>query len=80
MCRAVVPDNQLSLAIGDKGQNARLAAKLTGWKIDIKSESQILGMEDMEDAYGNPIAAPNQNYETFEPFISGNYSLDDDTL
>ncbi|MBR2287382.1 MAG: transcription termination/antitermination protein NusA, partial [Clostridia bacterium] len=32
MCRAVVPDNQLSLAIGDKGQNARLAAKLTGWK------------------------------------------------
>jgi hypothetical protein len=34
----------------------------------------------MEDAYGNPIAAPNQNYETFEPFISGNYSLDDDTL
>ena len=36
----VVPDNQLSLAIGKEGQNARLAAKLTGWKIDIKSESQ----------------------------------------
>ncbi len=35
----IVPDNQLSLAIGKKGQNARLAAKLTGWKIDIKSES-----------------------------------------
>lgn len=35
----VVPDHQLSLAIGKKGQNARLAAKLTGWKIDIKSES-----------------------------------------
>jgi len=37
---AVVPDNQLSLAIGKEGQNARLAAKLTGWKIDIISEVQ----------------------------------------
>ncbi|MCA1030111.1 transcription termination factor NusA [Bacillus timonensis] len=36
----VVPDYQLSLAIGKRGQNARLAAKLTGWKIDIKSESE----------------------------------------
>jgi N utilization substance protein A len=36
-----VPDFQLSLAIGKEGQNARLAAKLTGWKIDIKSESQL---------------------------------------
>ena len=43
----VVPDNQLSLAIGRKGQNARLAAKLTGWKIDIKSQSQIME-EDQE--------------------------------
>ena len=40
VCRIVVPDFQLSLAIGKEGQNARLAAKLTGWKIDIKSESQ----------------------------------------
>ena len=40
MCRVVVPNNQLSLAIGKEGQNARLAAKLTGWKIDIKSKSQ----------------------------------------
>lgn len=38
--RVVVPDYQLSLAIGKRGQNARLAAKLSGWKIDIKSESQ----------------------------------------
>jgi N utilization substance protein A len=37
----VVPDNQLSLAIGKKGQNARLAAKLTGMRIDIKSESEV---------------------------------------
>ncbi len=40
ICRVVVPDYQLSLAIGKEGQNARLAAKLTGWKIDIKPESQ----------------------------------------
>ena len=39
-CTVVVPDNQLSLAIGKEGQNARLAARLTGYKIDIKSESQ----------------------------------------
>ena len=39
--RVIVPDNQLSLAIGKEGQNARLAAKLTGWKIDIKSQSQV---------------------------------------
>jgi N utilization substance protein A len=39
--RVIVPDYQLSLAIGKEGQNARLAAKLTGWKIDIKSESQV---------------------------------------
>lgn len=38
--RVIVPDNQLSLAIGKEGQNARLAAKLTGWKIDIKNQSQ----------------------------------------
>ena len=41
ICRVVVPDMQLSLAIGKEGQNARLAAKLTGWKIDIKSQSQF---------------------------------------
>jgi N utilization substance protein A len=38
--KVVVPDTQLSLAIGKEGQNVRLAAKLTGWKIDIKSETQ----------------------------------------
>ena len=39
-CKAVVPNSQLSLAIGNKGQNARLAAKLTGWKIDINPETE----------------------------------------
>ncbi len=40
-CRVIVPDDQLSLAIGKEGQNARLAARLTGHKIDIKPESQL---------------------------------------
>jgi N utilization substance protein A len=42
-CQVTVPDHQLSLAIGNKGQNARLAAKLTGWKIDIRPESGFYG-------------------------------------
>jgi len=46
-CKAIVPDNQLSLAIGNKGQNAWLAAKLTGYRIDIKSESNVVP-EDYE--------------------------------
>ncbi len=52
-CRVTVPDSQLSLAIGNKGQNARLAAKLTGWKIDIKPESGFYGEE--------PDALPEQD-------------------
>ena len=44
----IVPDYQLSLAIGKEGQNARLAARLTGWRIEIKSETQIAA----EAAYG----------------------------
>ena len=47
--QVIVPDDQLSLAIGKSGQNARLAAKLTNWKIDIKSESQFRKMiEEMQ--------------------------------
>lgn len=42
-CHVTVPDSQLSLAIGNRGQNARLAAKLTGWKIDIRPESGFYG-------------------------------------
>ena len=50
-CTVVVPDYQLSLAIGKRGQNARLAAKLTGFKIDIKSESDMASFyEKLEQA------------------------------
>ena len=48
---AVVPDYQLSLAIGKEGQNVRLAARLCGWKIDIKSHSQYFGDGEDEDEY-----------------------------
>jgi len=54
----IVPDDQLSLAIGREGQNARLAAKLTGWKVDIKSETEFsqeeedIEYEDGEDVDG----------------------------
>ncbi len=41
----IVPDKQQSLAIGKEGQNVRLAAKLTGWKIDIKSATEMLSEE-----------------------------------
>ena len=48
-CKATVPDGQLSLAIGNKGQNVRLAAKLTGYKIDIRPESGFWGEDTEED-------------------------------
>ena len=66
LCKVIVPDNQLSLAIGNKGQNVRLAARLTGWKIDInplseyedfnaeQSESEeIKKVEELEDNLSN---------------------------
>ncbi len=49
-CRVTVPDSQLSLAIGNKGQNARLAVRLTGWKIDIRPESGFYGEDEPEAA------------------------------
>ncbi|MDQ7093375.1 transcription termination factor NusA [Desulfosporosinus sp. PR] len=57
----VVPDYQLSLAIGKEGQNARLAAKLTGWKIDIKSESQAVALNLVAEG-------SEEGYENFEDF------------
>jgi N utilization substance protein A len=47
-CRVTVPDHQLSLAIGNKGQNVRLAARLTGYKIDIRPESGFYGEDEPE--------------------------------
>lgn len=57
MTTVIVPDYQLSLAIGKRGQNARLAAKLTGWKIDIKSESEAI-----ESGVYNPDTAEDDSF------------------
>ncbi len=51
-CKATVPDSQLSLALGNKGQNARLAVKLTGWKIDIRPESGFYGEDEDDEPAG----------------------------
>jgi transcription termination/antitermination protein NusA len=65
----IVPDYQLSLAIGREGQNARLAARLTGWRIDIKSETQFAEEQrafqeafdkGLIDEYGNPLSAEGE--------------------
>ncbi|MBM6870400.1 transcription termination/antitermination protein NusA [Pseudoflavonifractor phocaeensis] len=56
-CRVVVPDDQLSLAIGKEGQNARLAAKLTGYKIDIKPASAAEELPETEETAGEAPAA-----------------------
>ena len=59
--KVIVPDYQLSLAIGKEGQNARLAAKLTGWKIDIKSQSQI-----EEQVFGEKFANADTSLDSME--------------
>lgn len=51
--KVIVPDDKLSLAIGKDGQNARLAAKLTGWKIDVKSYTQSKSMPEFADLNEN---------------------------
>jgi transcription termination/antitermination protein NusA len=86
----VVPDYQLSLAIGREGQNARLAARLTGWRIDIKSETQFAeeqrAFQDafeagLIDEYGNPLSdegakAIEAAYESAE--VARRSALEDD--
>lgn len=64
--RVIVPDNQLSLAIGKEGQNARLAARLTGYKIDIKSESQAGEFEDDEYYDENMDGEQQTNVDVFD--------------
>ena len=60
----VVPDYQLSLAIGKEGQNARLAARLTGFKIDIKSETQARESGDFYDDYDEEHEEDTEETET----------------
>ena len=65
----VVPDYQLSLAIGKEGQNVRLAARICGWKIDIKSHSQYFGdgeAEYTEDAEYREYQEPEEDGRGYE--------------
>lgn len=65
--QVIVPDDQLSLAIGKAGQNARLAAKLTNWKIDIKSESQFRQMlQQMQEEATEEVEQPATVEESIE--------------
>ena len=70
----IVPDYQLSLAIGKEGQNARLAARLTGWHVDIKSETQIAEEEayaDQDWAEGEWVVDPETGEQVWQPAEGG---------
>ena len=73
--KVVVPDYQLSLAIGKEGQNARLAARLTGFKIDIKSETQARESGDLleyeEDYYEDENEDEDSRDESSEEVAEG---------
>ncbi len=71
-CYVVVPDSQLSLAIGNRGQNVRLSAKLTGWKIDIKPESML---DDVRKEI--ELQQESQNVESEEENVF--FNLDEET-
>ena len=74
----IVPDNQLSLAIGREGQNARLAARLCGWRIDIKGETQLsdeesapVAPEGEEWAEGEWVQSPETGEMVWQPANEG---------
>src|SRR5205823_11636355 len=70
----IVPDYQLSLAIGKEGQNARLAARLTGWRVDIKSETQLADEEAYggeEWAQGEWVVDPESGEQVWQPAEGG---------
>ena len=73
-CDVIVPDYQLSLAIGKEGQNARLASRLTGWGINIKSETQLAeeaAYGDVEWAEGEWIIDPETGEQLWKPADGG---------
>jgi N utilization substance protein A len=72
----IVPDDQLSLAIGKKGQNVRLAAKLTGWKIDIKSETRAAEAE-LEELRQGEVAAEADALAAEADALAGEHTRDE---
>ncbi len=73
--RVIVPDYQLSLAIGKEGQNARLAARLTGYKIDIKSETQARELWGYDDEYYDDYNE-DDNYDEYSDEYEDSYEED----
>ncbi len=73
--KVIVPDYQLSLAIGKEGQNARLAARLTGYKIDIKSETQARESGDFDDLYLDDFDENGVYYEETEDYDGSDFDL-----
>lgn len=74
VAEVIVPDYQLSLAIGKEGQNARLAARLTGWRVDIKSETQLAEEEayaNQDWAEGEWIVDPETGEQLWQPAEGG---------
>jgi N utilization substance protein A len=75
----VVPDYQLSLAIGKEGQNARLTARLTGYKIDIKSETQAIEsgeLQEFQDEYYSDEYGYEDGYDEYGDEYQGEYADD----
>jgi N utilization substance protein A len=74
VAEVIVPDYQLSLAIGKEGQNARLAARLTGWRVDIKSETQLVEEEaygQQDWAEGEWVVNPDTGEQVWQPAEGG---------
>ena len=69
----VVPDNQLSLAIGKSGQNVRLAARLTNWRIDIRSESQVAKQAFLDAAAALAVADDDDEESLLPPITFGDF-------
>ena len=76
--KVVVPDYQLSLAIGKEGQNARLAARLTGYKIDIKNETQAIESGELPADYMNMAENYEDDYQE-EEYSDEEYSADEES-
>lgn len=76
----VVPDNQLSLAIGKSGQNVRLAARLTGWRIDIRSESQVAKQAFLDAAAALQAAPEDPEAEALLPPITFGDALPEENV
>ena len=68
----IVPDDQLSLAIGKRGQNVRLASKLTEWRIDVKSESKY--QKSLKEGYDSLLALPGVGDATADTLYEAGFS------